>query len=143
MKLLLILFAICFATTISAQQHSLQKLWETDSVVAVPESVYPVKGKDLLYVSLIDGGGWEADSKGGIAKLGTDGKNFNPQWITGLNAPKGIGVVGNKLYAADISEVAVIDIAKGKVDMKIKIDSAKGLNDITTTADGVVYVSDS
>ena len=54
-------------TSLSAQEHKLEKLWETDSVVAVPESVLPVNG--TLYVSLIDGGGWDNDGKGGIAKI--------------------------------------------------------------------------
>jgi hypothetical protein len=126
---------------LNAQEHKLEKLWETDSVIAVPESVLAVK--NLLYVSLIDGGGWDADGKGGIAKLGPDGKILDNSWITGLNAPKGLGIAGNRLYAADISEVVVIDIKNGKIEKKISIDGAKGLNDITVTDKGVVYVSDS
>jgi hypothetical protein len=126
-----------------AAQHSLEKIWETDSVVKVPESVLPDLKKNILYVSLIDGGGWDADGKGGIAKLGLDGKNLDQQWITGLNAPKGMGIVGDKLYVADISEVVVIDIPQGKIEKRIAIDSAKGLNDITVSIKGIVYVSDS
>jgi len=126
-----------------AQQHQLVKLWQTDTVVAIPESVLPDLKKKILYVSLIDGGGWDADGKGGVAILQADGKNYNPNWITGLNAPKGLGRVGDKLYAADISEVVVIDIPKGVVEKKIKIEGAKGLNDITVNNKGIIYVSDS
>lgn len=126
-----------------AQQHTLEKLWETDTVVAVPESVLPDTKKNVLYVSLIDGGGWDADGKGGVGKLSAAGKKYNGNWITGLNAPKGMGIVGNKLYVADINEVVVIDTRKGKIDKKITIREAKGLNDITVTDSGVVYVSDS
>src|SRR4030095_7515403 len=60
-----------------------------------------------------------------------------------LNAPKGLGMYGNRLYAADISEVVVIDIANGKIEKKIPIEGATGLNDITVAENGVVYVSDS
>jgi sugar lactone lactonase YvrE len=48
-----------------------------------------------------------------------------------------------KLYAADISEVVVIDMKKGTIEKKIAIDSANGLNDITVDNKGNVYVSDS
>src|SRR5258708_25045613 len=92
--------------------HSLEKLWETDTVVAIPESVLPDAKHTQLYVSLIDGGGWDVDGKGGVGKLSLDGKHYDGNWITGLNAPKGLGRVGNHLYAADISNVVVIDIAK-------------------------------
>jgi hypothetical protein len=127
--------------TANAQDHKLEKIWETDSIVAIPESVLPVNG--ILYVSLIDGGSWDADGKGGIAKLDADGKNYKVDWITGLSAPKGMGIVGNRMYVADISEVVIIDIANGKIEKKMAIDSAIGLNDITITDKGIVYVSDS
>jgi hypothetical protein len=142
MKYITCFLTLCISMQITAQ-HSLEKLWETDSVVAVPESVLPDIKNKLLFISLIDGGGWVADGKGGVGKLGPDGKNYNPDWITGLNAPKGMGVTNNKLYVADISEVVVIDIQKGKIEKKIPIDSATGLNDITVDNKGTVYVSDS
>lgn len=126
-----------------SQEHQLEKLWQTPPVIATPESVLPDFAKQLLYVSLIDGGGWVADGKGGVAKLGMDGRLIDTAWITGLNAPKGLGRVGNRLYAADISEVVVIDIKKGKVEKKIPIEGATGLNDITVNDKGEVFVSDS
>jgi len=132
---------ILWVSILNAQEHKLEKLWETDSVIAVPESVLPVK--NILYVSLVDGGGWDADGKGGVAKLSPDGKIIDAAWVTGMNAPKGLGIAGNRLYAADISEVIVINVQNGKIEKKIAIDSAKGLNDITVTDKGNVYVSDS
>src|SRR5438128_11291280 len=109
-KLLLPLMGLlCLSAT---AQHQLQKIWATDTVVAIPESVLPDFKKGILYVSLIDGGGWDADGKGGVGKLNIDGRKYDGNWISGLNAPKGLGVSGNKLYAADISDVVVIDISK-------------------------------
>lgn len=127
----------------NAQQHSLQKIWETDSIVAVPESVLAGATKNVLYVSLIDGGGWDVDGKGGVGKLDPGGKNYDSTWITGLNAPKGMGIIGDRLFVADINVVVVIDIKNGKIEKKIAIDSAQGLNDITVSDQGAVYVSDS
>jgi hypothetical protein len=126
-----------------AQTHSLEKLWETDSIVAVPESVLPDATHSFLFVSLIDGGPWDVDGKGGVGKLSLDGKHYTGDWITGLNAPKGLGRFGNRLYVADISNVVVIDIAKGSILKKIGIEGATGLNDITVDGAGIVYVSDS
>lgn len=127
----------------NAQNHQLVKLWETDTILNIPESVLPDFAKNILYVSIIDGGGWDADGKGGIAKLSLSGKTIDLNFITGLNAPKGLGKFGNRLYAADIGKVAVIDINKRKVEKKIVIPDGSGLNDITVSDKGVVYVSDS
>jgi DNA-binding beta-propeller fold protein YncE len=142
MKKVLLLLSMA-ATAGANAQHKLEKLWATDTIVAIPESVLPDLKKRILYVSLIDGGGWVADGKGGVGKLSPDGKSYDSTWITGLNAPKGLGMAGNRLYAADISEVVVIDIAGGKIEKKIAIEGANGLNDITVDDKGVVYVSDS
>ena len=142
MKLLLFLFALIGSLS-STAQHQLQKIWETDTTLAIPESVLPDVTNKILYVSLIDGPPWEADGKGGIAKVDLNGKIINANWITGLQAPKGLGMYGNKLYAADITGVAIIDIRKGAVESVIRIDSAQGLNDITVDNKGIVYVSDS
>ncbi len=124
-------------------QNTLEKLWETDAVVQVPESVLFDKEKNVLYVSQIDGKGGEKDGKGGIAKVNPDGKIQELDWISGLNAPKGLGKYGNKLYIADIDEVVVADIATGKVEQKIAVADAKFLNDITVDKSGRVFVSDS
>ena len=139
-------FAILFTLSLlnsNAQKHSLQKLWETDSIVNEPESVLADVNKNVLYVSLIQGGGWDADGEGGVGKLNPNGKGYDSTWITGLNAPKGLGIFGNRLYVADISNVVVIDIKNNKVQKKIAIDSAEELNDITISDKGIVYVSDS
>ena len=93
-------------------------------------------------MSLIDGDSGKADGKGGIAILGADGKIINKNWVTGLNAPKGMGVFKGKLYVADISEVVVIELKTGKIINKIPIEGTIFLNDIAIDAKGGVFVSD-
>lgn len=124
-------------------QHRLEKIWETDSVINLPESVLPDVQHKILYVSQMGNNPNDKDGIGGVAKIGTDGKIIDLNWITGLNSPKGLARLGNLMYAADLSDVVVIDVAKGKVILKIAIDSAKFLNDITVSHKGIVYVSDS
>lgn len=144
-KAVSMLTAICLPFFLHAQQpaHKLEKIWETDTIVAIPESVLPDPANKALFVSLIDGGGWVVDGKGGVAKLSMDGKHYEPDWIMGMNAPKGLGRYGNRLYAADISEVVVIDIKTSRIEKKIGIEGANGLNDISLDDKGIVYVSDS
>lgn len=127
----------------SKAQHKLEKIWETDSVVNLPESVLPDLKEKILYVSQMGDNPNDKDGIGGVAKIGLDGKIIDLNWITGLNSPKGLARFGNLMYAADLTDVVVIDIAKGKVKKIIAIDSAKFLNDITVSDQGIVYVSDS
>lgn len=141
MKYLFSSALILFFFSAPAQLHQLHKLWETDSVIAVPESVLP--HKDILLISLIDGAPWEADGRGGVATLSTDGKVYNGKWLTGLSAPKGMGIAGDALYIADLSDVVVVNINDGTIKKRIAIPGAKGLNDITITGSGSVFVSDS
>ena len=141
----LLLSLLCSSFILSAfSQHSLEKLWETDSVFRVPESVLPDIKKNLLYVSNIDGTDpWGKDGKGFISKLGLDGKVITLEWVKGLNAPKGMGMFRNNLFVADLNEVVVIDIEKGEVLRKVTVPNAENLNDITVDPKGIVYVSDS
>jgi len=136
------LFLLSFCM-VQAQKHKLEQIWATDAVVATPESVLPDLKNNFLYVSLIDGGPWDVDGKGGIGRMSDKGTHYDSTWITGLNAPKGLGMYHNNMYADDISEVVAIDIPKGKLLRKIPVEGASGLNDITVTEKGIVYVSDS
>lgn len=140
MKIILTLLSVLIVT-VNQAQHSIEKLWESDTTLAVPESV--LFDKTILYVSLIDGQPWEVDGKGGIAKLDLNGKILNAAWTIGLNAPKGMGILDTKLFVADVSEVVVINTATGKIESKIPVEGATGLNDITIDKKGVIYVSDS
>jgi hypothetical protein len=144
MKHLVILFLSIFAVSscVNAQAFKLEKIWETDTIVAVPESVLPDAKSQTLFISLIDGKSSEADGKGGVATMAMNGTNYKADWITGLNAPKGMGRYGNRLYVADLSDLVIIDIAKGKIEKRIPIKGAKALNDVTVTKNGIVYVSE-
>lgn len=125
-----------------AQGHSLVKKWDTGPIFKTPESVLFDAKENMLYVSNIDGGPSDKDGKGFIAKLSVDGKIVSGDWITGLNAPKGMGLYKNKLYVADLTEVVVIDIDKAKIIQHIPIEGAVFLNDIAIDKRGAVYVSD-
>lgn len=122
---------------------SLTKVWETDTVFTTAESAIYHKATNTIYVSNIEEGPWEADGKGSIGKLGLDGKVIDARWITGLNAPKGLGIVGDNLYFTDLQDLVEISISSGEIIQRYPVEGAKGVNDVTTGPDGTVYFTDS
>ncbi|MCE7061443.1 ATP/GTP-binding protein [Dyadobacter sp. CY343] len=140
--LLTALMAGCLSFT-SEAQHSLTQIWSSEATLPIPESVLFSKQDKLLYVALIDGKAGEKDEKGGIAKVGLDGKIIAADWVTGLSAPKGMGIYGSKLFVADVTDVVEINIKTGKILKKHPVEGSKFLNDITIDSKGSIYVSDS
>lgn len=142
--LLSLAVALAVLAPLPAQTRQLIKKWETEAVLKTPESVLFDAGSRSLYVANIDGKEpWAKDGKGSIGKVGLDGKIIAVDWVSGLHAPKGMGLRDGKLYVADIDRVVVIDVAKAAIAQTIPIEGAQQLNDITIDKAGVVYVSDS
>lgn len=141
--LIVLSFSVLFAVAHAQAAKQLESLWQLDDL-PTPESVLYVADKKVpyLFVSLIDGQGDVVDGKGGIAKLTTDGNLIDKNWISGLNAPKGMALHDNYLYVADITELVIIDIKKQKVIKKIPVADSVFLNDVTVNSSGVVFVSD-
>jgi hypothetical protein len=143
-KLMTSLTFVCFSlVSINAQKATVQKLWATDTILKVPESVLVDDKENCLWVSNIDGAANGKDGKGSISKLSKTGTPINLDWITGLNAPKGMAKYKQELYVADLTELVVIDIKKGVIKNKIKVEGSVFLNDVTVNKNGAVFVSDS
>lgn len=144
MKKALAISSFLIFTTLASSAQSLNKLWASDTVLKVPESVYFDEKGQRLYVANIEGKGpWEKDGKGSIALLTLSGKVLNPEWIKGLHAPKGMTSFQDILVVADVDSVVFIFVPKGEVVKKIHIENAKALNDVTSDKRGNIYVSDS
>jgi hypothetical protein len=143
-KIMTSLAFVCFSlVSINAQKATVQKLWATDTILKVPESVLVDDKENCLWVSNIDGAANGKDGKGSISKLSKTGTPINLDWITGLNAPKGMAKYKQELYVADLTELVVIDIKKGVIKNKIKVEGSVFLNDVTVNKNGAVFVSDS
>lgn len=127
MKMLLLTLALVAGTTTgfdkpeSAYWHAPGKSWFVSNVAGSPV------GKD--------GNGW-------IARLDESGKVVAEKWVSGLNAPKGMRAHAGKLYVADIDQLRIIDIEKGKLVKSVPYEGAQFLNDVAVSADGTVYISD-
>ena len=122
---------------------TLTPVWNITTGFAAPESAFHDAASNAVFVSSINGQILEKDGNGYISRLSPDGKVVAEKWATGLHAPKGLRSARGVLYAADIDEVVGFDIASGKEVSRVKIEGAQFLNDLATSPDGTVYVSDS
>ena len=116
-------------------------IWEADGFDS-PESVVLDANVGVFYVSNINGGPTDVDGNGYIAKLSLDGDVLEKDWVRGLDAPKGLALHNGKLYAADITKVAVIDTENGKILQTHEAPGSSFLNDVSVHEDGRVFVSD-
>ena len=123
----------------------INKLWETPDDLKNPESVAYAPKQNVLFVSNIDGKPDEKDQKGFISKVSpSNGSIIELNWITGLNAPKGIAISNDncKLYVSDITDLVEIDIASGKIIKRFNAPGSAFLNDVISDNHGNIYVSD-
>jgi sugar lactone lactonase YvrE len=117
--------------------------WETPATFLTPESVLHDAGRGVLYVSSFDNQYEQRDRPTGyISRLGLDGVLLDAQWITGLRAPCGMAIRGDRLFVAVREGVAEIDISRGVVAALHPIPDAVFPNDVAIDAHGRVYVSD-
>jgi hypothetical protein len=135
MKKLLSLATVVLTYSTLFAQHSLEKLWESDSLTLKgPESALFDSKSNSLYVSSM--------GSGTIVVMGLDGKIIKSDWVTGLNSNKGSALFNGLLYTAETSAIAVIDVNKVAIVKRIPIEGAVMLNDVAVDSKGVVYVSD-
>ncbi len=140
-RLLSLLF-ILLPVLAAADSPILVPAWQTQTVFQQPESVVYDSQRNLLFVSNVNGAPNDADGNGYISQLSVDGKLIEQHWLTGLDAPKGLAIVGDTLYVADINQLVAIDIKHKKISKRYPVSEAKFLNDVAADAAGNVYVSD-
>ena len=109
-----------------------------------PESV--IKSGDRLFVSNIGGAKPDPmalDSNGFISELSADGKVIHQKFQKGiLNAPKGLAVVKDVVYVADVNRVVGFNAHSGEQVFEVSIPTAKMLNDLCKVDDKHVCVSE-
>jgi DNA-binding beta-propeller fold protein YncE len=98
--------------------------------------------RNQVYVSNINGKPTDKDGNGFISIIKDDGSIQQLKWVEGLNAPKGMTIVGENLFVTDIDRVAIINIEQGKIINLIDVPGAKFLNDMVADNAGKVYISD-
>jgi len=74
-----------------AEHTKANKLWETPNDLKNPESVAFAPKQNVLFVSNVNGKPTLKDQNGFISKVSpSNGSIIELNWVTGLNAPKGI-----------------------------------------------------
>src|SRR5688572_9306451 len=115
--------------------------WTVTEGIKTPESVVYDEASGFVFTSQINGAPDGRDGNGTIAKLNGDGTVVKADFVTGLNAPKGLRVCDGTLWTADINEVIGIDAASGAVKSRVAIPASMFLNDVACTG-ATVYVTD-
>ena len=117
--------------------------------LSTPESVLYDADNDRYLVSNINGKPLDKDNNGFISVLSPDGQITTLKWIEAgknkvkLDAPKGLALAKGVLYVADITVVRMFDAKTGAPKGDVPIAGSTFLNDLASSADGKVYVSDS
>jgi sugar lactone lactonase YvrE len=124
-----------------ASAAELEQVWQAEGLDG-PESAVLDSGEGVLYVSNVNGEPTAANGNGYISRLSLNGEIQDKEWVTGLNAPKGLALHEGNLYVADIDVLAVIDTASGEITARHEAQGATFLNDVTAHEDGRVFVSD-
>ncbi|MCP1382103.1 SMP-30/gluconolactonase/LRE family protein [Runella salmonicolor] len=144
---ILSLLSYCLFTPAFSQDRapvSLNQLWKSDTLLRTPESVqYDPQGKRLFVANMNKVNVENPDGDGFISVLSTDGKIKTLQWATGLNDPKGMGIIKNSLFVADLKDLVEIDLKTGKILNRHAAVNSIMLNDVSISPKGEVFVSDS
>src|SRR3954454_12991844 len=110
-----------------------------------PESV--LKTGDKIFVSNIGGeqpNPAAKDSNGFISELSANGNIIQQKFQKGtLNGPKGLAVMNNVVYVADIDRVVGFNMNSGEQVFEINIPGATFLNDLCDAGDDMLAVSES
>jgi DNA-binding beta-propeller fold protein YncE len=120
------------------------KQWETGPGLKVPESVLYDAATGIIFVSNVDGDPSVKDNNGFISTLSIGGKILKANWVTGIDAPKGMGILHNHLFVSNIDEVVEIDISKAAIIKRYPVEGSEFLNDIAADPKtGKIFITDS
>src|ERR1700761_9430244 len=135
MKKSLLLMIVLLAYLPLFAQHSLEKLWESDSLaVRNPESALFDAKSNSLYVS--------STGSGSVVRMDLNGKVIQKDWVTGLHSNMGSALYNGMFYTTDPKGIAVVDVAKASIVKIIPIEGIQMPNDVAVDSKGVIYVSD-
>lgn len=140
LSILATLASIAAAGAVSAGEMTVA--WETPETLSGPESAIYHAGSDVIFISNVNGQPNEKDGNGFISTLSPDGTVIKADWLTGLDAPKGLALNGNMLYVSDIDVLVEIDVESAEITNRYEAEGAQFLNDVAIDADSNVYVSD-
>lgn len=124
------------------RHFEITEVWSSDTLLLTPESVIYNENHNIFYVSNMNLEPRKKDGNGFISRIDQEGNIIDLKWIEGLSSPKGLALVADTLYTADVDEIVAMDVNSGKILRRISIAEAGMLNDITADNEGNLYISD-
>lgn len=115
---------------------------------STPEAVRYDGEQDVWFVSNINGAPSDEDNNGFISRVRPNGTIDSLRFIAGgrggvtLNAPKGMLLVGDTLWVADIGVARAFNARTGAPIGSAAAPGATMLNDVAVGPDGAVYFTD-
>lgn len=115
---------------------------------STPEAARYDGEQDVWFVSNINGAPAAADNNGFISRMRSDGRIDSLHFIQGgrggvtLNAPKGLLLVGDTLWVADITVARAFNARTGAPIASVTVRGATMLNDLAVGPDGAIYITD-
>ena len=82
------------------------------------------------------------NGSGFISKLDSTGKIIDFKFISNLNFPSGMVILGNILYVADVNTIKGFNIATKKQVLNLPISSTNTLNDVSVRDSTHLFVAD-
>ena len=125
----------------AAQEGPLTEVWALEGF-STPESALYDPERGEIYVSNVAGEATARDGRGFISRVSPEGEMLEAEWVTGLDAPKGLARDRATLYVTDIDRLVAIDVATGEISGEWPADGAQFLNDAATDGEGRVFASD-
>jgi sugar lactone lactonase YvrE len=119
----------------------LTESWRLEGL-QTPESVIYDTANDRIIIGNMVAMGAEAGENGYLTLVSPDGEMVEEQWVTGLQDPRGMAIVGDRLFVADNMGFHIISLADGSLIETVTMEGAAFPNDVTADADGNVYISD-
>jgi hypothetical protein len=145
----------CYSTETPGPVLNLETVQDsTDIVYSItgldgPEAVRYDPEQNVYFIANFTGGGNDQDSTGFITKADAEGNILELRFITGseevpLHAPRGMFIVNETLWAADV--LGVHGFNKNTGEQTDFVDFSEFdigfLNDISANNDGILYVTD-
>ncbi|MDG6777123.1 hypothetical protein QCB44_00230 [Thiomicrorhabdus sp. zzn3] len=116
---------------------------------ATPESMEYYAAEDVYLVANINGSPFAKDDNGFISKVSPDGEVLELKWLDGesdhtaLNAPKGMAILNNRLYIADIDRIRVFSLPDGQQLQDIPVQGSTFMNGLSAAGENSLYATDS
>lgn len=117
-----------------------ETLWSVEQLEQPESSVYDPKTEQII-ISNISGAPNEANGNGFLSLVKMNGDVADLKWVEGLDAPKGMAILGRKLFVSDITRLHIIDLDTGEIEQNLTTEGVVFLNDVTAS-DNTVWVND-